>query len=328
MTVTIEDMVSASVTSHSFALFCWGSPLGSTCLEFVGDLVLNNGIPLNQFVSIPGSVKNTSVIDLKNKDVAGSLSTGRDNAGTISNGGAVTATGTVLLAADGHDFSGSATFSSVASGGEINLTGGSDLNGTITITNDMDGDIGVGTFIPALGISHVLGNGFIDVQGNASGDIEVTGDVIGDGKIEVDGALESTGRILIDGFIKGAVTIGKETMTNSLIRTNKGLDPDNGSGDITVNNSRGNWDANGTIHVGGGISEQTPDDIVFDGTILIKDDINGNGGDLSGLIKIVGCHADTNDLDICICGDNNGTVQIVQTGCTNQVDWSCVSGCP
>ena len=66
--------------------------------------------------------------------------------------------------------------------------------------------------------------------------------------------------------------------------------------------------------------------MTFDGSIMIKE--GHGGGDLNGNITVYGCHATEDELDICICGRNGGTVDIIQTACENQVQASCVSGCP
>lgn len=325
-TIKIEDMTTVLGT-HSSALICWDNdpPYGEGALDFDGTLLLESGVRQNQNVWINAPLDAAASVDLKNQDVAGNLVVVRGGSGDVLNGGAVTATGYVSLTGGLEDFAGDATFSSVASGGEIHVTGGSDLNGSLIITGDMDGDIGLGVLVPDLGTSDVLGNGLIDIQGDCSGDIQVTGDVIGDGKIEVDGTLESTGRILIDGLLRGNIVIDEETQSLTLIRLTEGIDSGYA---VTINESRGNFNANGTIHVGPVLYlGDTPPDLTFDGGIMIKDTTGGAGGDLEGTIKVVGCH-NTGDLDICICGDNNGTVTIDQPNCTNQVTHSCVTGCP
>ena len=50
---------------------------------------------------------------------------------------------------------------------------------------------------------------------------------------------------------------------------------------------------------------------------------------VGGDILVIGCHADTDDLDICECGSGfgNGTITITQDDCENQVDYDCITGC-
>jgi len=149
----------------------------------------------------------------------------------------------------------------------------------------------------------------------------VEGDVTG--SVAIGRSLESSGRIRVHGLCDGPVGIGEGTVELSQINITKGLGT---SGSITINETRGDYDADGTIFVGYVFSQQ--EFVTFDGSILILDSSGGQGGDLNGLIKVSGCHATADDLDICICGTNNGTVEIVQPNCRNRVDWSCVSGCP
>jgi hypothetical protein len=171
---------------------------------------------------------------------------------------------------------------------------------------------------------------FLWVSEAVVGDIVVKGDFEEGGAMYIQETLKSVGataagRILINGVLDGELMIGQETQGATLIRALGGI---GSAGSITINDSRGNFNANGMIHIGS-TSEETPlDDVTFDGAIMIKDTTGGAGGDLNGTIKVVGCHATDDDLDICICGDENGTVTIVQTDCTPyQVGRTC-SGCP
>jgi hypothetical protein len=109
----------------------------------------------------------------------------------------------------------------------------------------------------------------------------------------------------------------------SLVRVEEGL---GSNGSIVVNNSRGDYDANGAIYIGKPGVLPLPD-VTFDGRIKILDSTTSGGGDLNSTITVRGCHATNDDLDICICGNNNGSVTIQQGTCSS-VTWSCVSGCP
>ncbi|MHC4065773.1 MAG: translocation/assembly module TamB domain-containing protein [Planctomycetota bacterium] len=295
--------------------------------ELFGDLVLDNGVPEYQTVRVLTGLAGTGSIDLKSEGVAGSLLLNSAMTGAqILNGGNVT--GEVRLAdGTGSKFGGSATFSGLS--GMVKMLNGGSLDGTLTI----DGNVTTGGWITISGdlkssgeisvtgdFADTLGNDDIDIGGDVAGDIDLDGDF--DGSIQIDGTLESTGRILIDGLVDGPVTIEEETVALSQIRMTDGLGTD---GSITINDSTGDYDANGTIYIGAP-SIPLPD-VSYDGWINIKGPAEGSGGDLEGTITVVGCHETDDDLDICICGDTNGTRTITQGGCTNQVDWADSSAC-
>lgn len=209
--------------------------------------------------------------------------------------------------------------------GDVKLTIDGDATGDITIPElleltiggNLSGDVEIGTTLtPDL-------TGDLSVGGVLKSDVHVEGDVTSSGSIAVTGALGGRARILIDGQCDGSISIGTKTDSLTLIHLLDGL---GSGGSIEINASEGNFDADGDIHVGpSGLSIP---DITFDGCIHIYDKLgSGDGGDLNGALTIQGCHDD--DLDICIDGSDNGNVTITQTGCTNQVDWSCPApACP
>jgi len=137
------------------------------------------------------------------------------------------------------------------------------------------------------------------------------------GIIDLTGQLVSRGRILIDGLCDGDVNVGGGTSSATLIHLLGGI----GSDGVLEFNDDSASSSDGPILVGTGKSTTPLPDITYDGTIRFLED---NSGD----ITIRGCHDTTDDLDLCFCGSNSGTVTIDQTGCTNQVSYSCVSGCP
>jgi hypothetical protein len=318
---------------------------------FDGDLDLISGIGTDQNVNV-GRVGGS--INLHNADVAGWLELASvSEAGTISNGGSVS--GWVRLGCS-EDFDGTATFASVASTGRMYTHYSSDLTGDLTILGSMggtislardltsDGRISIGDDLTETGEIMVAGDvaGDIDIVDDVTGDITIDGDLSGDididdavsGGIEVQGTLKGSGRILIDGVCIGEITIGEQTEQLSQIVIYGGLDdfagPPAKVGSITINADGGDFDANGTIHIGPSWTLPPPD-VVFDGRILIQKQEEGvGGGDLGnrGRIEVFGCHATEDDLDICICGDVNGTIDIEQTGCTNQVTWDCLQEHP
>ncbi len=302
--------------------------------EFAGDLLLETGIEAEAAVAINGPLASTGSVDLNGQNLAGGLILSGGGSGSIVNGGSVQ---DMVQLADriGTGFAGSATFAAVSAFGTID-TEGAGLAGVVTVTGDVDGDIvvraesggGPPPDLLAGGKIRVGGalDGMVNVDGSVEGDIEIVGSA--SGELSVGRKLKSTARILIDGLYSGVVTVGENTESLSVIRMTEGLG-ENGS--ITINGSGGDFDAGGIIHIG--TANRTPplDPVAFDGSILIKDDGSGNGGDLTGAIQVVGCHSNDDPLDICLCGGDGGSnISLVQTGCgaTQAEGWSCVSGCP
>ena len=226
--------------------------------SFYGDLLLQSGVEEFTRAVLHGFLESGSSINLNNQDVAGSLRIWLGGTGTIVNGGAVTSTGIVNLGWANPfpvSFSGTATFASVSNGGSIRTQSSADLDGTVHITGDMAGDINLGFFTEPRCPSDLLANGEILVDGNATGNITVDGNVEGDiviggnasGSTGVGATLKTTGRILVDGMLYGDITVAEETVDLSLIRVTDGMEDD---AVITINDGRGNFNANGTIHVG------------------------------------------------------------------------------
>ncbi len=213
------------------------------------------------------------------------------------------------------------------SGGEINIGGSVSGNielyetvGALHITNDLSGDVEIEEDL----------TGSVTVDGDVSGDIQLLFDLIG--SVTVGGALANGGvgggRILVSGETTGTIKVGKSTASLTLIQLAGGL----ASGaTLEINTTRGNFGVGGDIQLGGPywISSSSPPPLTFDGCIRIYDDAGAppKGGNLKGDLTVIGCHATADDLNICVDGNDNGHISIVQIGCTNQVDWSC-SGCP
>ncbi|MCH7885852.1 MAG: hypothetical protein IIC01_11465, partial [Planctomycetes bacterium] len=209
----------------------------------------------------------------------------------------------------------------VDNGGIIKLVGAFQrMAGDFHITGQMDGKTAVAGDLLSAGRIAVDGNvgatgeitvgGFCDgniLTGQMGGSIEVGDDLLLDGSITVDGNLGATGEITVNGLCDGNILIGKRTASGSLISLPGGLGL---NGIVTVNDTLGPFfKTSGTIHVGPDVQ---PADVEFNGSIRIMKDFGG-------VIKVVGCHATGADLDICICGDNLGSVEIVQLNCSNQV---------
>ena len=235
------------------------------------------------------------------------------------------------------EFEGIATFNSVPAGGLIGTVEYASLSGTLNVTNDVAGTIHIiGSLIGGeinsgeinIGGS-VSGNielydtaGVVSITGNLSGDVEIEGDLTG--SVIVGGSLANSGyaggaRILVTGESSGAIKVGEESGSLTLIHVVNGLAT---GATIEINTTEGAFDAEGDILIGPA-TEITA--ISFDGCIRIHDQlISGNNGDLIGSLDVNGCHGDGEVLVICIDGDDNGNVTLDQTGCTPaNATWGC-----
>lgn len=328
--VTIQKIVSGE-TGHSHAFFNLDdNDAGGPNKTFAGDLVFVSGIFADQHVEIRGELTATGSINLNNMDMDGELLLFDGGGGTILNVGDVSRE--LRLTSDpGMTFSGSLSVAGVSDGG-IFLRGGGDLDGSIHVTGSVSANgVEEGVYVEG----EIKSNGLIDIGSNVTGKITVlkscngTIDVAGDvsGQLIVEKGLTDHGRIVIDGLLSGEVSIGEGAAALTLIHALEGI---GSGGSLVVNDAEGDFDADGRIHFGPSASNPgNMPAVTFDGSVMIKKEDGGSdGGDLNGEIKVVGCHDTSDDLDICICGTNNGTITIVQTNCTNQVSYDCVSGCP
>jgi hypothetical protein len=241
--------------------------------------------------------------------IAGVMSGAIDVTGNLASGGEIDITGnsTGDIGVDG-DAAGD-----IDIGGSVtdDISVGGDVSGTINIDGDLEDDLEIA--------GDVTSTGGVSVGGDVEGDIDVAGSILAGGDIHIGGKLASSGRIRIDEVCDGNITIDGETSVFSLVLITDGLDDD---GTITVNADGGDYDHDGTIHLGEyPVPFGSPlDPVTFDGSIVIqKEDGGTGGGDVNGYIRVVGCHDDEDYLDICVCGDVNGSISITQTDCENQV---------
>jgi len=160
---------------------------------------------------------------------------------------------------------------------------------------------------PSLGGGELAGGGIILIGADLSGPIGIDGRVVGDievegdvtGSVSVGRSLQSSGRIRIHGLCDGPISVGEETVELSQINITEGLGT---SGSIVINESRGDYDADGTIFIGHLVTQQGPlPPVTFDGSIMVLDSTGGQGGDLNGIIKVSGCHDSSDNKDIYIC---------------------------
>lgn len=147
------------------------------------------------------------------------------------------------------------------------------------------------------------------------------------GGVAVGGALTGTAKITVDGVCDGDISVGENTTSNTLIHCKSGL---GATGSIVINASAGNFNANGSITVGSGAFAPITGD--YDGCILIQDEAGtGKGGDLNGQIRIAVCDDETPsdpgfDHNVCVRGDVNGTIQVINSSCANQPAYTCYEG--
>lgn len=258
--------------------------------------------------------------------LTGPLTIEGGGAGTIENVFHLTST-MILAKGSGNAFSGTATVRTVGFNAAIKTLISADLTGTIKITSNLSlgGTILVVGDVSSGGKIWVVGDcsGLVRVVHDLIGDVQIDSDLTSSGKVTVDEALAApalagAGRILVSGICDGDIDIGEQTDDLTLIHLLGGL---GSGGSLEINASEGNFDANGNIHVGP--TGFVIPDITFDGCIHIYDELGtGDGGNLIGTLTVQGCHDD--DLDICIDGlDTLPNVIIKQTGCPNQVGWSC-----
>ncbi|TWT44225.1 hypothetical protein RAS1_06350 [Phycisphaerae bacterium RAS1] len=205
-----------------------------------------------------------------------------------------------------------------------------DLSGAIDVLGDCPGDIRVGGKL--LGSVSVGANlsGLIESEYDIEGSIDVDGTCSGDihtkaghaGTIVIDAALTSTGRVRIDQQCAGLVNVRGVTQLLSLVRAG-GL---GATGEIRISEIPGlSSTSRGTIHVGP-VSIETPlPPVTFDVRIRVNP---GGSNAWQGTVYIVGCHATADPLDICLCGDIGGILELVQGDCANQVTVACGASCP
>jgi cytoskeletal protein CcmA (bactofilin family) len=144
-----------------------------------------------------------------------------DGSGDIT-GGAVTSVLVMLAYGAGNDYSGTATFSSVASGGLVE-TYYAPVTGTINVTGNVAGSVRAFGTESGAGLAET---GLIDIGGNVSGDVTLSQDA--DGDIEIAGSITATGKIHVYGDIAGDVTVDGDVDGEILADAD-----DDGDGDIT-----------------------------------------------------------------------------------------------
>ncbi|MFH1111175.1 MAG: hypothetical protein V1790_18555 [Planctomycetota bacterium] len=173
--------------------------------EFSGDMLLGTGVEASAVIKIYDTLtpvgQHIPTIDLNDWPVAGELLIPGGGSGIILDGGEITET--VGLAENGAVFSGTATFLSAASGSDIKLCQ-ADLNGTIHIREDADGQIGVAGNMAGGG--RLLSNGVIQIDRDMGGTVTVFADVLGD--IIVSRDVSSDGNVLVGGALEGNILVG------------------------------------------------------------------------------------------------------------------------
>lgn len=297
--------------------------------EMEGKVDLHNGVPFNSSLSITSESGPNGVIDLHHGDIVGSIVMDGGGYGQLTNGGIIRENGHVWVATGDAVWRGRATFDGSDQWGTVDAEAG-DVDGIVEFLGDHNGQVVIrgGSLFSngqILFRKHVgptgrmlLYSAFGD-DGNCDGRIGVRGNM--NGEIQVDGRLSSTGIININGSHNGTMTVELESQAGSNINARYLAS----GAYIVINDSAGPHDADGNITIGSAFSP-TPG-AVFDGCIRVRKQSTGGFGDLNGNISVWGCHATADPLNICIDGNVNGSINIFQSGCPNQVTWTC-GGCP
>lgn len=283
-------------------------------MRIEGDIATGATVTLNAFLSYGHLQLATS---------SGSVIAGRlvlnqgipENANMVQIPGAMTAGGTI-------DLTGDAVVGTlkVLGGGSGSIVNGGNLSGEVLLASgsaDFDGEA---TFQDVSGLLAVgsLSSDAADLGGSLFVEGALTGNVW------VTGNMDDSGRIIISGSCSGDILVGDTMADLAQINLKSSL----AAGGLVDVNADGGASSvtGGTIWVGGRVG--TPlSAVTFDGTVRVN--CSATPGTFDGLIRVVGCHATTDALDICVLGTNSGTITITQTGCANQVAASCTSGsCP
>ncbi len=284
VTITIGDL-GDDTSAGGVSGFEIGGDLGGT-------LVLTEGVPSTEdpgstnFVTV-NTLTSTGIIDLTNDPVQGTLfiTNSAESGSEIRNGGAIQ--GSVYPAENNGDFAGTATFDSIAAGGNLWCFDPSGaikecaVTGTINITNDVDGLIRVdGNMSGTLDIGGDVGphsgdDGLVWIVETMSGTVQVDGSV--DGHIHFPKTFASPGAVTIDGSLNGS---------GGVFKLGDNISSETHTGDLTVKT-----DMNGLVDVDGD----------YDGDMIVQGDAGGDfdfEADLSGTLTIDGILDNGSDLAV------------------------------
>jgi cytoskeletal protein CcmA (bactofilin family) len=300
--------------------------------DLTGDIVVTGEIASTGSITVDGTLESTGMISVEGS-CSGDVTIGEETAASsvIHLAGGLGTTSDITINASEGAYNANGTIK-VGEPGEPcpwPVAQGL-LAGKITIKDQSEGTRG-GDLKGLIDIGCLTGAVTLDIV--VEQNMTTTGDIrirkAATATIDVNGALLGSAKIFVEGLYGGDLTIGTYTGGLSLIHLEGGLDS---GGCVKVNASEEDYHSYGTIHVG--VEEPYPSplgDISYYGSIEIEKeaDPGTGGGDLNGVIRVVGCHDEEADpLDICIRGDENGTVSLVQTGCDPIVGRDCLGNCP
>jgi len=286
--------------------------------EVAGEVEVQNGEFTSGAVIAVGSVSSTGMIVAQNppSGVEGEIAVNGTMAGLIdiTDGGLSgdiyvggTTSGTVNV--DGGT-SGVIYLSAVS--GTVNLDDG--YSGYMNIDGDLSNQVNI-----AGGM-----DGTLELDGDLKGTLSVSGGMTQYADITTTGKISSSGRLTINGQCDGDMSIGTQTDSNSRIHLPNGF---GSTGSIVINGSEGNYNAAGEIVVGP--LTGNPVSANYDGCIHVQDQSGtGNGGDMSGRIRVAVCDDEAANFNICVDGSVTGTISIVTTGCDNAPGHSCSACTP
>ncbi len=233
----------------------FGNPGGTDC-ALGGTLTMAGGIGESTGVQIFGKLARGASINLNGQDVAGLLYIRQGGSGAIIKGGAVT-DGAIVTLADfsTQTFTGSATFSKVDPGAIIHTDNAADMNGTLTVDDDMSGTVNVQ--------GSLMSRGRILVDGLCDGAITIGEETSKLSLIHITGGLGEAGSVTVNNTpgnnfnANGDIYVGPTKWTQM---------PDvTFDGNIQINKGAGNGDLNGNITVVGCHDDDL--DICVEGTV-------------------------------------------------------------
>lgn len=280
-------------------------------------LDLLNGMPLGTGQCNVTTLAGT--LDLHTKDVRAPLFLGDvPGTGKVLNGGILAE---VFYPAFNGDFAGTATFTSVAAGGQIyafdsDATQDTNISGDITITGDYAGLFKVAGDFTSTASLTITGDlkassgedGLIWIVEEAAGDIVIKGDLIGHvhhpKSFPTNGSLTVEGNVTSSGLFKTGDNATGETHDGDLIFEGN-LDGDvlihgNMSGDVTIT-----LDQSGDLTI----------DEDFSGSMTVNGDVSGDlqiTGDLIGSMTVGGALANgqVGGGRILVTGESSGPIKV------------------
>ena len=281
---------------------------------------LGQGIPVNCTLEVNG-MSNTSLIDLNDGPVGGTLSVLGTCAGTIANGGVVS--GVVDLPLNQSV----ATFGKVEPEGRV--TTSASATGVINIVDTLAGRIsapyGLGGTIRVDGPIGMTG--LIEINNDLAGLVQVGQNIAAGGAVTVAGNTTGSGNVNVTGMNSGLIHIAGTMDGPSLIKVIGGMD----AGSLIDVNASGASDSTtaGTIWIGGSATQNPLPPVTMLGTVRVN--CPAQTKSFAGQVKVVGCaSASHQSADICVNGTvppGNRPILYVDKNCAYKYGTNCTTAC-